>query len=384
MKNYNKKTIESVIGYTFQNPDLLRQAFTRSSYAEELRTFPRVSNEVLEFIGDSVLGILVTRNLIQHADDCIPSQTAEKLRRACGDGEEIVDPFLTCVSERELSEDKILLCSGKTLGPALAATGLHEYLFLGKSDLAAGVENEISVQEDLLEAILGAVVIDSNWDMTAAAAVLDRLLDPDAILEEARSGDDPIELLEQYCRDCKWDAKVVCEMTDRKEGRYPFRCELTVDLGGGFRYDFSARGRTEEGAKRVAARFAWRDVQRAELGLQQFYKAAGGPLNANHESSVRILDQLYRKHLIPEPVYEFTQGPVGENGNPQWTCFCSLSGTSVSSCGMTEDTKAEAKKYAAEQVLEMIPFSFCFQNDRSVILDAMMNNRDEIKETEDK
>lgn len=384
MKTYNRSEIESVIGYTFRNPDLLRQAFTRSSYAEDLRSFPRVSNEVLEFIGDSVLGALVTRNLVSHAEDGIPSQTAEKLRRACADGEEIVDPFLTCVSERELSEDKILLCSGKTLGPALAATGLQEYLFLGKSDLAAGVENEISVQEDLLEAILGAVAVDSNWDMAAAGNVLDRILDPDGILEEAKTGDDPIELIEQYCRDCEWDAEVLYEVTDRKEGRYPFRCALTVNLGGGFRYGFSARGRTEEGAKRVAARFAWRNVQRAELGLQQFYDAAGGPLKANHESAVRILDQLYRKRLIPEPVYEFEQAAACRGGNPQWICVCSLAGTSISSFGMVEDTKAEAKKYAAEQVLELIPLSFCFENDRNAIQNAMTNNRDENNETEDK
>ena len=49
--------IEGIIGYTFRNKGLLTQAFTRASYRNEHRGYP--DNEVLELIGDSVLGLTV-------------------------------------------------------------------------------------------------------------------------------------------------------------------------------------------------------------------------------------------------------------------------------------------------------------------------------------
>ena len=63
MKNFNANTIENAIGYHFSNKDLLKQAFTRKSYTVEMDQGE--NNEVLEFLGDKVLDLIVTKKLIE-------------------------------------------------------------------------------------------------------------------------------------------------------------------------------------------------------------------------------------------------------------------------------------------------------------------------------
>ena len=64
MQNFDAKTIEKTIGYTFKDKNLLKAAFIHSSYANEHKEVK--SNERLEFLGDSVLSVIVTDYIFAH------------------------------------------------------------------------------------------------------------------------------------------------------------------------------------------------------------------------------------------------------------------------------------------------------------------------------
>lgn len=132
---------------------VLERALTHRSYAYENGGLP--TNERLEFLGDSVLGLVVTETLyIDHPD--LPEGQLAKLRAAV-------------VNMRALAE----------VGRGLE---IGSYLRLGKGEEATGGRNKSSILADAVEALIGAVYIDRGID--AAAALVHQLFDP--VMDRAR------------------------------------------------------------------------------------------------------------------------------------------------------------------------------------------------------
>ncbi len=131
---------------------LLQRALTHRSYAYEHGGLP--TNERLEFLGDSVLGLVVTDTLYRTHPD-LPEGQLAKLRASV-------------VNMRALAS------VGRTLG-------LGGYLYLGRGEESTGGRDKASILADTVEAVLGAVYLDAGMD--AAAAVVHRLVDP--LLEQA-------------------------------------------------------------------------------------------------------------------------------------------------------------------------------------------------------
>ena len=186
MDTFNTTEIEKKLGYTFKNKRLLMQAFTRSSYSAEHIDEP--DNEVLEFIGDSVLGMLVAKRLAtryKHAE--ISPERIQAFRAYCEangpGGYPEGSAFESELDEDEMSQLKIALVKRASLAAATAEAGLEVYLRMGKSDLASEVWKQDSVKEDLFEAIIGAVAMDSDWNMHTLEALVCRLLRIDDKLE---------------------------------------------------------------------------------------------------------------------------------------------------------------------------------------------------------
>ena len=73
------KDLENKIGYSFQNKDLLREALTHSSYANEHKSQHIKYNERLEFLGDAVLSIVVSDYIFKHCPE-LPEGELTKLR----------------------------------------------------------------------------------------------------------------------------------------------------------------------------------------------------------------------------------------------------------------------------------------------------------------
>jgi ribonuclease-3 len=138
------------------DPELLERALTHRSYAYENGGLP--TNERLEFLGDSVLGLIVTGTLFRGYPD-LPEGRLAKLRAAV-------------VNMRALAE----VARGLSLG---------SYVRLGKGEEGTGGRDKSSILADTLEAVLGAVYLDQG--LPAADDLVHRLFDP-VIEKSARLG----------------------------------------------------------------------------------------------------------------------------------------------------------------------------------------------------
>ena len=132
--------VERAFGYAFSRPALCRTAVTHRSAGAD-------HNERLEFLGDAMLNCSVARMLY----DAHPS-----------------------VDEGALSRLRATLVSGETLAQIAAELGLGEHLRMGLGELKTGGFRRASILADALEAMLGAVFLDSGFD--AAAAVVARIM----------------------------------------------------------------------------------------------------------------------------------------------------------------------------------------------------------------
>lgn len=163
--------IQNTIGYKFANGDLLQQAFIRRSYSEENGG---QNNEVLEFIGDKALDLAVIRVMMekfgQFTDDKEWSEF--KLRNP--------KYFQTRLKEGNFTDIKKDLVEKKALAKSMNDLGFQTQLLMGKGDVLNDVQEQDSVKEDLFESIVGAVALDSNWDMDAITGVVERMIDFDA------------------------------------------------------------------------------------------------------------------------------------------------------------------------------------------------------------
>jgi ribonuclease-3 len=132
---------------------VIEQALTHRSYAYENGGLP--TNERLEFLGDSVLGLVVTETLYREHPD-LPEGQLAKLRAA------VVNMRALALVGRDL--------------------GLGRYVRLGKGEEATGGRDKASILADSVEALIGAVYVDRGID--AATALVHRLFDP--VMTQAR------------------------------------------------------------------------------------------------------------------------------------------------------------------------------------------------------
>ena len=128
------KTLEEKLGYTFQDPGLLENALTHSSCANESRGRLQ-SNERLEFLGDSILGMVVADHLYRNHPD---------------------------LPEGELTRTRAALVCEESLVEAARELGLGDYLKLGRGEEAGGGRRRPSIQADAVEAVLAAVYLDGG------------------------------------------------------------------------------------------------------------------------------------------------------------------------------------------------------------------------------
>ncbi len=156
------------IGYTFKQPELLRQALTHRSHGSP-------HNERLEFLGDSVLSLAISSKLVHD----FPK-----------------------LAEGDLSRVRAHLVKEPTLAEIAQALNLGDYLFLGEGELKSGGFRRPSLLADALEAILGAIFLDSNFAETCR--VIEALYAPTvALLDPKNLSKDPKTQLQEYLQSRK-------------------------------------------------------------------------------------------------------------------------------------------------------------------------------------
>ena len=127
---------EEKIGYTFKDKHLIHQALSHSSYANE-KKHPNGSNERLEFLGDSVLSIVVSDYLYKH---------------------------LTSVAEGDLTKLRASLVCEKSLHVFARQIDLGSYLLLGKGEENTGGRERPSILADAFEAVIAAIYLDGGME----------------------------------------------------------------------------------------------------------------------------------------------------------------------------------------------------------------------------
>lgn len=130
------------IDYRFTHPDLLQQALTHRSLGSR-------NNERLEFLGDSVLNLVVTSRLFELKPDA---------------------------PEGDLSRMRARLVRGTSLADIASGLGLGKYLNLGGGELKSGGFRRASILADAFEALLGAIFLDGGFE--ASKSVVVELFDP--------------------------------------------------------------------------------------------------------------------------------------------------------------------------------------------------------------
>ena len=90
--------------------------------------------------------------------------------------------FISDLDEGELTEIKKQLVQKNTLADAIDNLGIAYYLIMGKGDVEKNIQDSLSVKEDLFEAILGAIALDSNWDMEALQDSMNVMLNPGELM----------------------------------------------------------------------------------------------------------------------------------------------------------------------------------------------------------
>lgn len=118
------------LGYQFNNPELLETALTHRSYGSR-------NNERMEFLGDAILGYIISTELYRR----FPKAT-----------------------EGELSRLRAMLVKGDTLAKIARKLELGEHLYLGSGELKSGGYRRQSILADAFEAIIGAIYLDSGME----------------------------------------------------------------------------------------------------------------------------------------------------------------------------------------------------------------------------
>ncbi|HKT11188.1 MAG TPA: ribonuclease III [Terriglobia bacterium] len=143
--------LENRIGYKFRNRDLLVEALTHSSYAQEVSS-PTRDNELMEFLGDAVLNLAVTLDLL----DAFPEY-----------------------DEGKLSLARSSLVAASHLSDVAAELGLGEYLRLGQSERKSDGSKKPGILADALEALLAAVYRDGGFE--AAKDLVEKVILPSGL-----------------------------------------------------------------------------------------------------------------------------------------------------------------------------------------------------------
>ncbi len=138
--------VQDIIGYHFHDNDLLLLGLTHRSYSYS-HSQNNQSNERLEFLGDSVLGLVIAEQLYKDHPD---------------------------LHEGELTKTKALLVSETTLADLAIKCGLNKHILLAPEEDKSGGRERPSIVSDAFEAILGAVYLDGGLD--AARDVVLRLI----------------------------------------------------------------------------------------------------------------------------------------------------------------------------------------------------------------
>lgn len=213
------RILSKQLGYVFQEPALLRQALTHRSHGAP-------HNERLEFLGDAVLSLCISSTLYQDY------------------------PKLT---EGDLSRMRAHLVKEPTLAEIAQGMQLGDFLALGEGELKSGGFRRPSILADALEAILGAIYLDSGFGATCK--VIEHLYSPIITqLDPKNLSKDPKTQLQEYLQGLKFPLPqylIIATEGEAHEQHFKVECvipELSIRVVG----EGASRRKAEQEAAKTA------------------------------------------------------------------------------------------------------------------------------------
>ena len=219
-------SLEKAIGYSFKNRELLEQALTHSSYANDRNT---VSYERLEFLGDSLLGYI----------------TADYLYRNTVN-----------LSEGKMTRLRADHVSEQALYPVALTLDVGPYMRLSKGEEISGGRNRVSILADMIEAIIAAIYLDGGLE-EAKKFVFDHVLDVSALKIEGSHTDYKSELQELVQKDAGGyvEYSLVSQSGPDHDKRFVFSVTVNGKVLG------EGEGRSKKEAEQAAAEKALKELK---------------------------------------------------------------------------------------------------------------------------
>lgn len=223
---------QKALNIKFKDENLLRVALTHSSFAYEIGGAE--FNEKMEFLGDSVLGIIVTEFIFHRFPQ---------------------------MQEGNLAKLRANLVKAETLADVAREMNLGSLLLIGKGAEASGGRENESILADCLEALIGAVYLDQGYEVTKKLVL--ELLEKKIFAEaEKKELGDPKTLLQEMTMD-RWSVLPEYEITDQKgpAHRPIFQAEVYIHgqvFGKGV-------GTSKKKAEQLAAKEALKEISKLEF-----------------------------------------------------------------------------------------------------------------------
>jgi ribonuclease III len=224
MKNIEQ--LHSRLNYTFKSPEILIQAFRHSSYVNEIRDPVMKDNERLEFLGDAVLDLAISHILMDVFKDA---------------------------KEGDLSKYRAVAVNESSLCTIAKGLGIGDFLLLGKGEEITNGRNKPSILANTMEAILGAIYLDSGYK--ESKEVIQRLFFP--IIRQIEANEikhDYKSLLQEYSQETY---KLLPEYVLLEENGLAHDKTFRVALVLNGKTIAEGKGKSKKEAEQMAAREAF-------------------------------------------------------------------------------------------------------------------------------
>lgn len=331
--------IEDTIGYRFRDRNLLVQAFTSKSFGAENPSF--LDNDVLEFYGDAELYKFMSDWLFDSYTVYPDGKRNNQLSSEKSVG--------------QLSEIRKNYINKKTLARCLRLKQLDQFVLLGKSDLNNNAADSDSILEDVFEALIGAVKVDSEGKNNNYSLIVGYGNSKDALKTVCHN------LFEMIFFEKDWLKEIMdfCNYYEvephfQKSGYLDnWTCYLTIPR---MNIKSEGKGKTFEIARMSACQNAMHDCD--------IYDMKQDVGEADYDNAVSQLNMLFQKEYITKPEYKF-ECETQSDGRQLWSCYCYVSDyedkPNYDNRGIGEEySKNEAKKTAA---YDMLCFIYDEEND---------------------
>lgn len=294
--------VEEMIGYEFKNKKLLQQAFVKPSCTKA--SDGKILNyQVLEFLGDAVLNLSVVYDLIN--------------QKSCftNDGQ-----FNSNYNENDLTKDKIKIVRNSNLEECSNFWGFSRYLQKTKG---FGFADKKTKKGDEVESILGAIAIDSDWNLKELYKVCKNLLTFDS-----KKTNYCQRLISFAQHDDEKRIKFVLNKNEIENSSTSFLATVYLKESK----TFSAIASTELDSKNEACKIALAHSKT----YKEFYK------EMQNDKPLDLLNCLHQKNIIDKPVFSYKEEKNELTGDSCWLSELSFA-TSNKKYSAKGKTKADAK-----------------------------------------